>query len=129
MTAEFGISAEEANALRFELKIRLAALDDLRMAFEDGDFETATRLGARFGDELRLMEDLGWGPDDRDAPITLTMPAEQRCRIFTRLRSSTQCFRRDQKREEREVEEEDRAQRERTQQILHACDRILSSGR
>jgi hypothetical protein len=125
MSEEVTITLAERNAIYAELLSRLSGIDDIRMAVEHDDFESATRLGREFGDELRLMEDLGWGSVDAEGPIALTMPPDQRGRLFARLRTNAWTFRRDQEREEAEIERENRAQRERSERILEACDRIL----
>lgn len=126
-TLAAGITAEERDALHQHILSDLTGVDDLRLAFQGEDFERASRLGIEFGDELRLMEDLGWGSPITGAAITLTMPPQQLRRVFTRLRADVERLRQDEEREEAEVEDQARDRRERAKRITQACGRVLSA--
>jgi hypothetical protein len=120
------ITGEEGNALRAVILTHISGIDDLRMACEAGDFAQAQRLGVEFGDELRLMEDLGWTSTVSDtAVLTLTMPPKQLRRVFTRLRSALTTLHTAEEREGAEAVEEARRFRERAQRVAEACDRVL----
>ena len=41
---------------------------------EEEDFETAKRLGLEFGEDFRLLQDLGWHPTDSRQTVALTTP-------------------------------------------------------
>ncbi|HEY8810625.1 MAG TPA: hypothetical protein VIM28_11465, partial [Solirubrobacterales bacterium] len=62
----------------------LSAIGDLRIALQQEDFATAERLGIEFGEDLRLMEDLGWDKEWRE-DVDLTMPPEDLAEILTRI--------------------------------------------
>jgi hypothetical protein len=125
MMERITITVEERNALYEYLLSHLTGLDDLREAFEQEEFDRASRLSIEFGDELRLMEDLGWGHTNVDGPIEVTMPPGQRSRLFLWLRAGIESLRRDEEREEAEIENEAHSKRERVVQIAGACDRVL----
>lgn len=125
MTEEVMITVAERDALYEYLLSHLSGLDDLRIAFEREDFVVAARLSVEFGDELRLMEDIGWGRLEVASPIAVTMSAPQRRRLFTNLRAGVELLRRDEEREETEIDDDHREKRERATRITEACDRIL----
>jgi hypothetical protein len=120
------IIREERDPLYQQILSHLSALDDLRMALEEENFERAQRLGIEFGDDLRLLEDLGWGPSGPARDIQLTMPPEQLHRVFTRLRADAEALRQDEEREKAEIECEACHLWQRTTRVTEACDRVLS---
>ncbi len=55
----------------------LGSIGDVWTALEETqDFETAERLGIEFGEDFRLLEDLGWHPNDNRQTVALTMPSD-----------------------------------------------------
>ena len=66
--------------------ITSAAIGDLWIALEEEeDFATAERLGIEFGEDFRLLADIGWQPkDDREA-FELTMPTHDLMEALKRL--------------------------------------------
>lgn len=119
------ITIEERDALYGQALNHLSGLGDLWIAIKDEDFETAEQLGRQFGDELRLIDDLGWG-DAPAAAIELRMPPEELHRVFTNLRADAEALRRDEVRDEAEAEEEAREFRNRAKRVTEVCDRVLS---
>jgi hypothetical protein len=80
------LPADQRNALYAHIKVHLLAVDDLRLAIETGDLETADRLGRRIAGELRLIEGgLGWG-DERHDPVKLSLSADELRAGLTELR-------------------------------------------
>lgn len=81
------ITAGQRDALYEQVCNHLAALGDLWTALEHNeDYATAERLAIEFGEDFRLMADLGWNPkDDRDmveltmAPLDLMEVAKRLC--------------------------------------------------
>ncbi len=61
--------------------------DQRRPAHED--FATAEQLGVEFGEDLRLMEDLGWDKEWRD-DVDLTMAPADLAEILKRLRAEAE---------------------------------------
>jgi hypothetical protein len=111
MTLTTDLVVEERDALHEHIAERLLTVGDLGSAVEDEDFEVAERLGTPYGDDMRLMEDLGWGCPPAGEAVKLTMPPEQLHRVFTRLRSELEDSSRDD---------------ERSRWITGACERVLS---
>ena len=79
------IAPEQRDALYDQLVDRLSAIDDVRVAVEREDFETADRLAREVTDDLRFVcDDLGWGAG-RGGEIELRCPPDLLQRVFTRL--------------------------------------------
>ena len=123
------INVEERNALYDQILSHLVSVDDLRIAIEKEDFDQAGRLGIEFGDELRLMEDLGWGRHPAGTTFRLTMGSEQLRRVLTRLRSDAEGLTRDEEHETATIENEARDRLRRATCITEACERVLSTVR
>lgn len=68
-----------------------AVLDDLRplgdlfRAVARGDYERARDLRRQYEDAFRLLDDIGWGPEDPGARFDLTLCASPRKRLAGRL--------------------------------------------
>ncbi|HEY0318834.1 MAG TPA: hypothetical protein VGC49_11150 [Solirubrobacterales bacterium] len=50
------------------------------------DFATAEQLAIEFGEDFRLMEDLGWNPVDERDRVVLTMAPHDLMEVARRLR-------------------------------------------
>jgi hypothetical protein len=82
------LSADHRNAIFAEIRADLLSVDDLRLAIEHGELETAERLGLRFGAELRLIQHgLGW-EEEVDEPVHLSLPVDELRPILTGLRNT-----------------------------------------
>lgn len=80
------ISGEERDALYDQVRNHLAALGDVFVAMEcQKDYATAERLGIEFGEDFRLLQDLGWPEDDDRDRVELTMPYEDLTELMRRL--------------------------------------------
>jgi hypothetical protein len=86
MTTTLTIARGEREALHWLLSRRLFILgqDPPELARQEGI--TLTELAVEFGEDLRLMHDLGWEPERRDASVALTMPRADLLRTLKRLR-------------------------------------------
>jgi hypothetical protein len=127
LTSITDITAVERNAFREQILARITGIDDVREAYQAGDFERAAQLGIEFADSLRLMEDLGWGDQTPSQPVTLTMPPEQLHRVLTLLQADAERMRACEEQEEAEVRSETEVFRERAQRVTEACQRVLSA--
>jgi hypothetical protein len=67
----------------------LSGIADLSLAVEREDFAMAERLGIEFGEDLRLMEDLGWDKAPRE-DAELTMSPEDLAEVLTRLKGDAE---------------------------------------
>lgn len=101
----------------------LSGIGDLQIALEREDFATAERLGIEFGEDLRLMEDLGWGKEFRD-DVDLTMPPEDLAEVLKRLRADA-AGGLSESEHERESRETDEQARRRYQLALDTCEGLL----
>jgi hypothetical protein len=80
------IVASQRDALYEQVCNHLAALGDLWTALDSNkDYVTAERLAIEFGEDFRLMADLGWDPDDDRHSVELTMPPLDLMEVAKRL--------------------------------------------
>jgi len=86
MPSSIKIAAHQRDALYELLRDRLSGVSDICMALESEDYATVERLATRFGEDFRLMRDLGWNPDDDRETVELTMAPLDLMRIAKRLR-------------------------------------------
>lgn len=69
------------------MRNHLAGLGDVVVALEcQKDYPTAERLAIEFGEDFRLMADLGWQPQDGRDAVELTMPPHDLMEVARRLR-------------------------------------------
>jgi len=81
------IVASQRDALYEQVCNHLAALGDLWTALDSNkDYATAERLAIEFGEDFRLMADLGWNPEDDRETVELTMPPLDLMEVAKRLR-------------------------------------------
>jgi hypothetical protein len=79
------IDRERRDAL-YELVLdHLSGIGDFWIAVEEKDFAKAERLGIEFGEDFRLLEDIGWEPEHGSAPIDLTIPPHDQIELLRRL--------------------------------------------
>lgn len=76
---------QQRRAVYEMLRDRLSGLGDLYLALDRRDYATAERLAQEFGDDFRLLDDLGWRPRDDRQRFPLTMPEEDLLRVAKRL--------------------------------------------
>ncbi len=116
------ITSKQRDALYDQFLDRLSGIDDVRLAVQAGELDTAQRLGQAFSDDLRLVvEDLGWG-QGAGTSIELNSPPDVLRRVFTRLGEVAAG--------ERESEEpewvEARQMQERNRLVAEACQTVLA---
>lgn len=122
------ITPAERAAILTQIFNNLSRIEDLSVAIQREDFKTAKRLGQEFGDDLRLIEDIGWvEAESTEKRLWLTMPPEPLRRVFTRLRSDVEGLRRTEDQEAARVEAEAREHRDRARQVTNACGRVLDT--
>lgn len=84
------IDRERRDAL-YELVLNhVNSLGDLWVAMEERDFAKAERLGIEYGEDLRLMQDLGWAEEDGRESVELTMPSHDLMELLGRLRGEAE---------------------------------------
>lgn len=85
------IDRERRDAL-YELALdHLSGVGDFWIAIEEKDFAKAERLGIEFGEDFRLLEDIGWEPEHRPATAALTMPPHDLIELLRRLYGEAGC--------------------------------------
>jgi hypothetical protein len=67
------ISREQREAIYQEVVLDLNGLTDLWTEFEAGNYERAKELRQRFVFDMRLLDDLGWEPEQAGDEFALTM--------------------------------------------------------
>lgn len=103
------ISGEQRDAIHELLIDRLGGLSDVRIAIGCGELDTARRLAREFTQDFRLLDDLGWGEDER-LEVPLTIPPEELAAICGRLRADARgaLVESAEERDAREAEEQSR---------------------
>lgn len=124
MTATLKIGQKERDTLHWLMCRRLFILgqDPPGLARKEG--VGTDELAGEFGEDLRLMEDLGWEVEGEHGPIVLTMPADSLARTLKRLRRDARrapC----EERHELEAKDSDPERWERFRQAVDACEELL----
>jgi len=120
------IDRDQRDGLYELVRNHLGAVGDIWIALEETeDFATAERLGIEFGEDFRLLEDIGWaGEDDRDS-FDLTMAAHDLMELLQRLHGEAERVLLESI-TERESREEDAATNERFRLGYDACEELLA---
>jgi hypothetical protein len=70
----------------YELVItRLTAIGDVWLSIKRREFGDAKKMGREFAEDLRLLEDLGWGETIDSDTVSLTQPPEELTSALGRL--------------------------------------------
>jgi hypothetical protein len=117
------ITGTKRDAVHELLVEHLGGLGDVRLAIDRGDVDTARRLAREFTEDFRLLDDIGWGRDERVA-VPLTIPPGELTAIFNRLRGDAQGALTESV-DERDARETDEAGRERYELVLDAGAEVL----
>jgi len=109
------------------IRNHLGAIGDIWIALEkDEEYMLAERLGLEFGEDFRLLADIGWDPDERRESFELTMEAHDLMEALRRLHGEAEHVLAGS-RAEREAAAEDARTNERLQAGREACESLLSS--
>lgn len=60
----------------------LSGIGDVAIEIDSGRIVEAQVLRQRYEDELRLLDDLGWSPEDKRESFELTIPIERLTRLL-----------------------------------------------
>jgi hypothetical protein len=105
----------------------LYSIDDLWTALgRSRDYATAERLGLEFGEDFRLLHDIGWAADDDRESFELTMPPHDLMELLKRLHGEAEHVLSGSP-TEREAEEDDAKTNERFQAGFNACEALLAA--
>ena len=85
------IDKEQRDGLYELVRNHLGGIGDIWIALEqDGEYMLAERMGIEFGEDFRLLADLGWEPEDKRKSVELTMEAHDLAELLTRLRGEAE---------------------------------------
>jgi hypothetical protein len=116
------ITVEQRRALYNRALDQLRGFDDLLDAVDEGDLETAYRLGRRYSDALRLIQEgLGWGETGRSGGGLEGIPPADLAGILGRIEDDATA----QYEQERPAQEEFRATWEQTALVRETCRELL----
>jgi hypothetical protein len=119
------IDRDQRDGLYELVRNHLGAIGDVWIALEENeDFATAERLGIEFGEDFRLLADLGWQPRDDREVFELTMPIHDLMEVLKRLHGEAEkvLLESGTERESKEADEETNAH---FQLGLDACGEVL----
>ena len=103
----------------------LGAVGDIQIALEENeDFATAERLGLEFGEDFRLLDDIGWHPREDGDSFALTMPRHCLMEALKRLRGEAEEVL-DESDTERESRQADAETDARFRLGMNACEEVL----
>jgi hypothetical protein len=119
------ITGQQRDALYEQVRNHLGALNDVWIAMEcNRDFATAERLGIEFGEDFRLLHDLGWDESDSRKVVELTMPREDLIEVLARLGREAEGGLTDSE-EERESKEKDEEILQGFRLVRNTCDELI----
>jgi hypothetical protein len=119
------IDRDQRNGLYELVRNHLGSVGDLWVALEENeDYAAAERLGLELGQDLRLLDAIGWKRDEERESFELTIPAEALSRLLRRLHGEAERVLLGSK-TERQSREEDRETDERYRLGLDACEEVL----
>jgi hypothetical protein len=124
MTATVTIGPSERDALHGLMLHRLFILGEQPLELAKVEGVSVEQLGEEFGEDLRLMEDLGWIFESDRKLIDLTMPPESLAKTIRRLRRDARRAP-SEKRHENEPKETDEERWERFRRAVDACEEVL----
>jgi hypothetical protein len=119
------ITKEQRDGLYELVRHHLYSIEDLWIAFgRSRDYATAERLALEFGEDFRLLTDIGWGAGDDRESFELTMPPLDLTELLRRLHAEADKVLVESG-TEREASEEDTRTDRRFQVGHDACEKIL----
>ena len=103
----------------------LYSIEDLWIALgRSRDYATAERLALEFSEDFRLLDDIGWRPDEERVEFELTIPPLDLAETLKRLHDEAERLLNESP-TERQSRTEDEATNERLFSGLNACSALL----
>jgi hypothetical protein len=119
------INRDQRDGLYELVRNHLGGIGDVWIALEENeDFATAERLGLEFGEDFRLLQDIGWKPSEDCEEFELTMPPHDLTEVLRRLHEEAERLLVESP-GERQSREEDATFDRRFQTGLDACREVL----
>ena len=120
------ITKDQRDGLYELVRHHLYSIEDLWIAFgRSRDYTTAERLALEFGEDFRLLADIGWAADDDRKSFELTMPPLDLMEALRRLRGEAEKVLAESG-TEREAGEDDARTDRRFQTGHDACEKVLA---
>ena len=104
----------------------LAGIGDVAIVLENGDYATAERLGIEFAEDVDLLADIGWRPDEERESFELTMLVYDLAELLNRLHDEAERVLAGSQ-SERCAREEDEASEALLLTGLDACEKVLAA--
>lgn len=86
--ATIKLNRQQRDALYGELVLDLSGTGDIRINLDGEDYDAAQRLRRRYEDDMRLLDDLGWEPEQDSDEFEVTMDHDELARVLRRLNRS-----------------------------------------
>jgi hypothetical protein len=119
------INQEQRAGLYELVRNHLGGIGDVWIALEQNDdFATAERFGLEFGEDFRLLDDIGWQPQEDRDEFELTMPPNDLAELLKRLHGEAEQLL-EQSPGERRSREEDEERERRFLAGSDACEELL----
>jgi hypothetical protein len=119
------IDRDQRDGIYELVRNHLGAIGDVWIALEENeDFTTAERLGIEFGEDFRLLADIGWQPNEGRETFELTMPIHDLMEVLKRLHGEAERVLLESG-TERESKEADAETDARFQLGLDTCEEVL----
>jgi len=119
------INRHQREGLYELVRNHLGSVGDLWNALEQQeDFAKAEQLGIEFGEDFRLLADIGWQPKDDRESFELTVPTHDLMEVLKRLHGEAATVL-SESGTERESQEADAETDARFQLGLDACEEVL----
>jgi hypothetical protein len=120
------IDRTQREALYELVRNHLGGIGDIWVALEENrEYVLAEQMGLEFGEDFRLLQDLGWEPEDRREQFKLTMEPHDLAELLTRLRSEAKSVLEGSTCMRLQREEEERA-KERYECAKETCQALLA---
>ncbi len=85
------IDKEQRDGLYELVRNHLGGIGDIWVALEENrEYVLAEQMGLEFGEDFRLLADLGWEPEDKRQSVELTMEPHDLAELLTRLRGEAE---------------------------------------
>lgn len=119
------ITKEQRVGIYELVRNHLGGIGDVWIALEENeDFATAERLGIEFGEDFRLLDDIGWRPREDREEFELAMPPDDLAELLKRLHDEAERLLVESPSERRSREEDEESDR-RFRVGLDACEELL----
>ena len=116
------ISREQRDPLHRLVTQHISGIGDVTMMIEAGNFAEAERFGLEYSEDIRMLNDLGWDPDDDRESFDLTLPPLELIEVLKRLRQDAE-----QDKEERRAHEEFEEVRAYFERVRDVCGELIDA--